>query len=67
MPTAQEEELRAALRTLEPGIRDCEARMREAAATCPPGDPMLAALRRQLDMLQQEERRLREQLKKLSP
>lgn len=67
MPTAEEEELRAALRTLEPGIRDCEARMREAAATCAPGDPMLASLRRHLALLLQEQRRLREQLENLSP
>ena len=66
MPTAREEELRAALRTLEPGIRDCEARAREAAATCRPGDPMLAALHRHLALMQQEEQRLREQLKDLS-
>jgi hypothetical protein len=66
MPTAREEELRAALRTLEPGIRDCEARTRAAAATCAPGDPMLLSLRRHLALLQQEEQRLREQLKNFS-
>jgi hypothetical protein len=67
MPTAEEEELRAALRTLEPGIRDCEARTREAAASCAPGDPMLQSLRRHLVLLRQEEQRLRERLKNLSP
>ncbi|RYF18084.1 MAG: hypothetical protein EOO30_04590 [Comamonadaceae bacterium] len=58
-----EDETRAALRMLEPRIADFEALVRDAAATCAPGDPMLQSLRHSLDMLRRERQRLRERLK----
>lgn len=65
MPSA-EEELRAALRLLEPKIEQFEAREREAAAVRPAGDPMLESLRHHLALLREEQVRLREQLRTLS-
>jgi hypothetical protein len=65
MPTP-EDELRAAMRLLEPKLAEFQARTREAAAQYPSDHPMLKSLRHHVDLLQQEWDRLREQLKQLS-
>lgn len=62
MPT-HEEEVRAALHLIEPKIEEFEARSREAASLCGPGDPMLDVLRRHIELLEQERHRLHEQLR----
>jgi hypothetical protein len=65
MPPAQDE-LRAAMRLLEPKIAEFQALARTAAQQYPPSDPMLASLRHHLNLLQQEWDRLHAQLKDLS-
>lgn len=62
MPTP-EEDLRAALHLLEPKIVEFEARSREAASFCAPGDPMLQVLHRHQELLEKERVRLLEQLR----
>jgi hypothetical protein len=65
MPPA-EEELRAAMRLLEPKIAEFRARARSAAEQYPPDDPMLVSIRHHVDLLQQEWDRLHHELKTLS-
>ena len=65
MPTP-EDEVRAAMRLLEPKIAEFRARTREASARYPADHPALKSLRHNVDILQQEWERLREQLKRLS-
>jgi hypothetical protein len=60
-----EEQIRSALRLLEPGIADFEARLR-AAAVHVPGEPALRPLRDALHLLRAEQQRLREQLKQFN-
>jgi hypothetical protein len=57
-----ENEIRSALRLLEPRLAEFEARLREAAASCPRGHPFLQSLRDNLHLLTQERQRLRTQL-----
>jgi hypothetical protein len=57
-----QDDVRAALRLLEPKIAEFQARERSAAGQYPPGDPMLESLRHHLDLLQQEWARLHAQL-----
>jgi hypothetical protein len=61
-----EHDLQAAMRLLEPKIIEFQARWREAAVQYPPDHPILRSLVHQLEMLQQERDRLREQLKRLN-
>jgi hypothetical protein len=65
MPTP-EDEVRAAMRLLEPKISEFQARAREAAVQYPADHPVPKSLRHHIDLLQQEWERLRDQLKHLS-
>jgi hypothetical protein len=60
-----EDELRAAMRLLDPKIAEFQARTRDAAAQYSADHPVLKSLRHHVDMLQQEQDRLRDQLKHL--
>ena len=61
-----EDEIRSALRMLEPRIADFEARWRAATAGCAPGDPMLQSLAEHLQLLREERLRLHAHLRQLS-
>lgn len=61
-----EDEIRTALRMLEPRIAEFESRLREAAAACAPGDASLQPLRDILHLLVVERQRLGEHLKQVS-
>lgn len=60
-----EDEIRSALRMLEPRIADFEARWRSASASCAPGDPMLQSLAEHLRLLREEQVRLHAHLRDL--
>ena len=64
MSTPQDD-LRAAMRLLEPKIAEFRDRTREAALQYPPDHPVLSSLRHHLDLLQQEWERLRDQVERL--
>lgn len=64
MSTPQDE-LRAAMRLLEPKIAEFRARTRDAAVQYPADHAVLRSLRHHLDLLQQEWERLRDQLSRL--